>query len=226
MSCGGGTRLLRAYDDWVGVSLTRGDDWELVPAWLEVDVEVDGWDAVAAIVADRTAAELVLRAGWLGLPVARLAERGPSSGRSAVRSGRLARDPSPVPIGDLVVADLTALWAGPLVGDLLASAGADVVKIESSTRPDGARRGPQAFFDLMNGRKRSRRTRPRVIGGTGDVAAGRRCRRRRAHVVACEGDPATGSRSRVERPIRSHPGVAVDQRLRLDGSRRGAGGVR
>ena len=72
VSCGGGTRLLQAYDDWVGVSLTRGDDWDLVSAWLEVDLEVDGWDALAAIVADRTAAELVLRAGWLGLPVARL----------------------------------------------------------------------------------------------------------------------------------------------------------
>ena len=45
VSCGGGTRLLQAYDDWVGVSLTRGDDWDLVPAWLEVDLEVDGWDA-------------------------------------------------------------------------------------------------------------------------------------------------------------------------------------
>ena len=155
ISCGGGTRLLQAYDDWVGVSLTRGDDWELVPAWLEVDLDVDGWDALAPIVADRTASELVLRAGWLGLPVARLAERGPSSGRSAVRSGRLARDPSPVPIGGLVVADLTALWAGPMVGDVLACAGANVVKVESSSRPDGARRGPAAFFDLMNGRKRS-----------------------------------------------------------------------
>jgi len=29
------------------------------------------------------------------------------------------------------------------------------VKVESVTRPDGARRGPVAFFDLLNGRKRS-----------------------------------------------------------------------
>ena len=29
------------------------------------------------------------------------------------------------------------------------------MKVESTTRPDGARRGPAAFFDLLNGRKRS-----------------------------------------------------------------------
>jgi crotonobetainyl-CoA:carnitine CoA-transferase CaiB-like acyl-CoA transferase len=51
--------------------------------------------------------------------------------------------------------DLSALWAGPLCGDLLASVGADVVKVESTARPDGARRGPRSFFDLLNGRKRS-----------------------------------------------------------------------
>ena len=51
--------------------------------------------------------------------------------------------------------DLSALWAGPLCGDLLAGAGATVVKVESTQRPDGARRGAHAFYDLMNGRKRS-----------------------------------------------------------------------
>ena len=51
--------------------------------------------------------------------------------------------------------DLSALWAGPLCGDLLARAGASVVKVESTQRPDGARRGSRAFFDLLNGRKRS-----------------------------------------------------------------------
>jgi crotonobetainyl-CoA:carnitine CoA-transferase CaiB-like acyl-CoA transferase len=55
----------------------------------------------------------------------------------------------------MVVVDLSALWAGPLCGDLLARAGARVVKVESTQRPDGARRGPHEFFDLMNGAKRS-----------------------------------------------------------------------
>ena len=51
--------------------------------------------------------------------------------------------------------DLSALWAGPLCGQLLAAAGARVIKVESTGRPDGARRGPAAFFDLLNGAKRS-----------------------------------------------------------------------
>jgi crotonobetainyl-CoA:carnitine CoA-transferase CaiB-like acyl-CoA transferase len=55
----------------------------------------------------------------------------------------------------LIVVDLSALWAGPLCGDLLAGSGALVIKVESPHRPDGARRGPAAFFDLLNGRKRS-----------------------------------------------------------------------
>ena len=38
--------------------------------------------------------------------------------------------------------DLSSLWAGPLCGQLLAAAGADVVKVESLARPDGARHGP------------------------------------------------------------------------------------
>ena len=51
--------------------------------------------------------------------------------------------------------ELGSLWAAPLCGSLLAAAGADVVKVESIGRPDGARRGPPAFFDLLNGGKRS-----------------------------------------------------------------------
>ena len=47
------------------------------------------------------------------------------------------------------------MWAGPLCGQLLARAGATVVKVESAARPDGARSGPPAFFDWMNGGKLS-----------------------------------------------------------------------
>ena len=43
-----------------------------------------------------------------------------------------------------MVVDLSSLWAGPLVGHLLLRAGARVVKVESTTRPDGARRGSHA----------------------------------------------------------------------------------
>jgi crotonobetainyl-CoA:carnitine CoA-transferase CaiB-like acyl-CoA transferase len=54
-----------------------------------------------------------------------------------------------------LVADLSGLWAGPLCTSLLAAAGARVVKLESRRRPDGARFGPRAFFDLLNAGKES-----------------------------------------------------------------------
>jgi crotonobetainyl-CoA:carnitine CoA-transferase CaiB-like acyl-CoA transferase len=54
-----------------------------------------------------------------------------------------------------LVIDLSSLWAGPLCASLLGAAGARVVKVESRTRPDGARRGTPAFFDLLNAGKQS-----------------------------------------------------------------------
>ena len=57
---------------------------------------------------------------------------------------------------DAKVVDLSVMWAGPLCGDLLARAGAQVVKVESSSRPDGARRGLPEFYELLNGQKRHR----------------------------------------------------------------------
>jgi crotonobetainyl-CoA:carnitine CoA-transferase CaiB-like acyl-CoA transferase len=47
------------------------------------------------------------------------------------------------------------MWAGPLCGQLLARAGATVVKVETLGRPDGTRAGPSAFFDWMNSGKLS-----------------------------------------------------------------------
>ncbi|HLG88093.1 MAG TPA: CoA transferase [Alphaproteobacteria bacterium] len=49
----------------------------------------------------------------------------------------------------------SSLWAGPLCGHLLRLLGARVVKVESMSRPDGARFGPARFFDLLNGGKQS-----------------------------------------------------------------------
>ncbi len=58
-------------------------------------------------------------------------------------------------LAGLLVADLSSMWAGPLCGQLLARAGATVVKVESPRRPDGTRGGNRAFFDWINGEKLS-----------------------------------------------------------------------
>jgi len=53
-----------------------------------------------------------------------------------------------------LVVDLSSLWAGPLCGHLLTRAGARVVKVESTRRPDGARLGPPGFYaDLHAGQE-------------------------------------------------------------------------
>jgi hypothetical protein len=155
VSCGGSCRLLPAADGWMAVSLARREDLESVPAWLELDelpaTTPATWSAVARSLATRDPWELVERAGLLGLPVARVGE---ATGQAAVTRTALGAAPARDP-ATLLVADLSALWAGPLCGDLLAAVGAHVVKLESTGRPDGARRGPVGFFDLLNGRKRS-----------------------------------------------------------------------
>jgi CoA-transferase family III len=150
-TCGGAGRLLRAGDGWVAVNLARDDDLASVPAWLEVDDGGEPWVAVETHVPHRRTSELVERAALLGLPVAALGEVAPPEDTvRCVRTG----DAPPLDRPPLVV-DLSSLWAGPLCTRLLADRGAEVVKVESPTRPDGARRGPRAFFDRMNAGKRN-----------------------------------------------------------------------
>ncbi len=163
LSCGGATRLVRSADAWIAVSLPRPDDIEVVPAWLEV-ASVDShdpWSVVTAAVQGRSALDLVERARLLGLGASILGER---TRRPDASTGPFARLPvaaepaRPAPplddLSDVRILDLSSLWAGPWCGTLLARAGATVVKVESVGRPDGARLGPPAFFDVVNAGKR------------------------------------------------------------------------
>ncbi len=70
-------------------------------------------------------------------------------------NGRGRRPPDEPAHRPPLVVDLTALWAGPLCTDVLRRLGAEVVKVESTRRPDGARTGSPAFHDLLNHGKRS-----------------------------------------------------------------------
>lgn len=156
VSCGGATRLIRAGDDWMAVALARPDDIELVPAWLGLATPPDDvWAAVLDGVTTGRAEDLADRAVMLGLPVALLPSALTPTNDAVSRTRVHAPDPPQSAVADLVVVDLSSLWAGPLCGSLLACAGAHVIKVESTTRPDGARLGPPAFFDLLNAGKRS-----------------------------------------------------------------------
>jgi hypothetical protein len=160
ISAGGACRLLRAADEWIAASLPRQDDARSLAAWLEEDAFVgcsevtpELWEAIALRVQRRSAAELVERARWLGLAVSGAVR--PNTGFAvgwfevAQRGTNALRESGVRP----VVVDLSSLWAGPLAGRLLQLAGARVIKVESSRRPDGSRFGPPAFFERLNSGK-------------------------------------------------------------------------
>lgn len=144
VSCGGASRLYRSADGWVAVSLARPDDVELVPAWL-------GTSSVEKGLSRLPSAEAVARGRLLGLPVACPGERAPGPVHEARRMG----DAPPLQRSPVVV-DLSSLWAGPLCTRILAGRGARVIKVESVTRPDGARTGDPAFFGRLNAGKQHR----------------------------------------------------------------------
>jgi hypothetical protein len=167
-SAGGATGLLAAADGWLALSLARPDDVASLAAWLEHAVDEDEpWPTVAASVRARRGGELVERARLLGLPCATL---GSMRDDTTVRAGALGgAEAEPLrSLDDVVVVDLSSLWAGPLCTDLLQRAGARVVKVESARRPDGARAGSAPFFDLLNAGKEAVAV---DLGAPGGVAA-------------------------------------------------------
>jgi len=161
LSCGGLSRLLQSRDGWIAVSLARGDDVASVPAWLELDVcssQVPAlFDEIADRIADLATEDLTARGRLLGLPVAGLgsATADGEGWQAAVVETTFDRPRRHRAGAQTLVVDLSALWAGPLCSAVLQAAGARVIKVESMTRPDGARQGPSAFFDLLNGGKES-----------------------------------------------------------------------
>lgn len=157
VSPGGNCRLLDCSDGRIALNLARDEDWTLLGAWLGMAdgaPRPDDWPAVAAAVAGLDADDLVDRGRTLGLATTiahpPLVVAPPwQQPLVASRNERRAHTASPL------VVDLSALWAGPLCGHLLHKAGAQVIKVESLQRPDGARNGSHGFFDLLNSGKKS-----------------------------------------------------------------------
>jgi hypothetical protein len=150
ISPGGACRFVRAADGWIAVNLPRPDDFDLLPALLEVD-QADSWEALDHAAAALPAEALVERGRLLGLALAQEGETAPGPWFELQTLGQGAPSRAAPP----VVLDFSALWAGPLCAQVLGLLGARVIKVESLSRPDGARAGPQAFYQLMNGGKES-----------------------------------------------------------------------
>ncbi|MFI5718730.1 CoA transferase [Nocardia sp. NPDC051750] len=141
ISAGRHCRLLPTADGWAAVSCARPDDPALLGALVGRDVGDDPWPAVTDWLGTHSGAELAERAELLGLAA------GPVTDAESVVPGPL----TPRPVAGLRVVDFSALWAGPLCAHLLGSAGARVIKVETPTRPDGARRGNPDFYRLLHG---------------------------------------------------------------------------
>ena len=169
VSAGGASFLLRSADGWCAVTLSRPDDLAAVPAIVgALGLDVAGIEVIApAAEARRTLAAAALAtpavdfataAQLVGVPAAALPMRTSPTAAERWPPWQAARIAAPLPGAQLagaVVADLSSMWAGPLCAHLLGLAGADVVKVESPGRPDGARSGNREFFDWLHGGHRS-----------------------------------------------------------------------
>ena len=147
ISCGGATRFVEADDGWIAVSLARPEDAESIHAWLGTAPRGDQWGTVRRRARKRCTADIVGRAAELGIACSALGE---VVDRRPVLVEELG-EATPRELGDLVVANLSSLWAGPLAADVLARLGMRVINVESTGRPDGARATP-AFFEALHGR--------------------------------------------------------------------------
>lgn len=149
VSVGGTARFVPVADGWVVLNLPRPEDVASLPALVRRSVAVDDWPALSGALAEMTAFDVVEQATLLGMAVVEAVPSWSplSPGRELALGG--ARSPSSGPL----VVDLSSLWAGPLAASLLGAAGARVIKVEGRGRPDGARSGPAAFFDLLNSGK-------------------------------------------------------------------------
>ena len=154
---GGHCRLLPARDGWLALNLARPEDRELLPAWLEAESGPgeDAWDFARRRLATRSVAAWVERGRMMGLALAACSTPAPDPAPWLQAETLGPALPPPPPDAAPWVVDLSALWAGPLCSQLLAAAGARVIKVENCARPDGARQAGGDFFDLLNAGKAS-----------------------------------------------------------------------
>lgn len=145
-SAGGSCRLLPTADGWAAVSCARPDDRLLLGALIGAELPTDPWATVASWLRDHPGADLAERAELLGVAAGPVCP--PSFASLPVQGLRRSAE-------GLRVVDFSALWAGPLCAYLLGLAGADVIKVETPQRPDGARRGDPDFYRLLHAGHRS-----------------------------------------------------------------------
>ena len=162
VSAGGSCHLFKALDGYLAINLARDEDTDLLPALTngKVSAPIEK-QMLENILKEFCIEDLIPRGRDLGLAIAPVTLPDYNSFDNWVEVSRSTTSQRPATTPPPLVVDLSSLWAGPLTGSLLASLGAEVIKVESSKRLDGARRneddpaGEREFYDLMNGGKKS-----------------------------------------------------------------------
>ncbi len=147
VSAGGACRLLQGDDGFLAVNLSRSEDVAAVDAIVGRPAGSYPWDALEESIAQTSVQEVAAKARLLGVPAAPL-PRLPQDLAPRVRSTHLWPRAGRRPLAALRIIDLSSMWAGPLAAHLLWRAGGHVVKVESTTRPDGGRAIPSFYRTL------------------------------------------------------------------------------
>jgi crotonobetainyl-CoA:carnitine CoA-transferase CaiB-like acyl-CoA transferase len=92
--------------------------------------------------------EVAARARLLGVPASPLRQFVPARA-PRVRSTAMWPSAGRRTLEGLRIIDLSSMWAGPMATMLLSRAGSHVVKVESTTRPDGAR-AVESFYQTLH----------------------------------------------------------------------------
>ena len=149
-SVGGHAQLVKSADKPICINFARPDDLRLIPAWLQEEINPDNRAKLLSSLKKYESQRLMEQADLLGIPLGV-----PDTEEYEYPAHLIEGKPSKKRAETTLVIEFGSLWASPLCGDLLRRSGCRVIKIESLSRPDGARRGAPGFFDLLNGGKES-----------------------------------------------------------------------
>ena len=162
VSAGGSCHFFEARNGYLAINLARDEDFDMLPALTDAQIPITtGKQILENAFKKFSIQDLIPRGRDLGLAISAVALPDYDSFDNWVSMSPSVTSQYPSSKVSPLVVDLSSLWAGPLTGSLLAMLGAEVIKVESSKRLDGARRdnsddqGEKEFYDLMNGGKKS-----------------------------------------------------------------------
>lgn len=140
VSANGSCHIFPSADGHVALNMARKDDWDMVPVMTgEAD---KSWAAIKRFAAYQSSSAFAALAAEFQLPAAYLGEANPMV---LADGGHRC--------SGLRVVDMSALWAGPLCGALLAQSGAKVIRVASIGRPDPTEFSSPQHFARLHGEK-------------------------------------------------------------------------